>query len=113
VFAVSRVMMCVSETCRYTVGQYSIVMTTLVSKPTNKQESVDSTPYGGFGKIPWIACLYIVGNRCNSLSSEFPCLPVSSSNHSVHRNVASDNHGQRCGTFHTHQRVMDGNITAD
>jgi hypothetical protein len=98
---------------RYTVGQDSIVMTTLVSRPTNKQDSVDSTLYGTYGKIPWIACLYIVGNCYNSPSSEFPYLPVPSSNHCVHRNIASDNHRQRCEIFHTHQRVLDGNVTAD
>jgi hypothetical protein len=101
------------ELCRYTVGQYSIVMTTLVSKQTIKQEPVYSTLYRGYGKIPWIACLYIAGNRYNSPSSEFPYLLVPSSNHPVHRNVARANHGQRCGIFRTHQRVLDGNVTAD
>jgi hypothetical protein len=91
----------------------SIVMTTLVSKPDNKQDSVDSTLYRGHGKIPCIACLDIVRNRYNSPSSEFPNIPVPSSNQSVHRNVANDNHGQRCGIFHAHQRVLEGNITAD
>jgi hypothetical protein len=55
-------------------------------------DSVDSTLRGGHGKIPCIACLDIVGNRYSSPSSEFPYRPVPSSNHSVHRNVANDNH---------------------
>jgi len=87
------------------------VMTTLVSKPTNRQDSVDFTLCGGYGKLHGSPPSTLLGT--GTTPSEFPYLPTPSSDHSVRRNVASDNHGQWCGIFHTHQSVLDGNITAE